>query len=163
MLSTVPVNKFEWIEDTSKFNKDFIENYNEKGNKGYFSKVDVQYPEKLHGLHNDLPYLPKRMKTGKVEKLVTNLQDKTENVIHIKKLKQALNHGLVLKKVNRVIRCNQNVWLKPYIDMNTKLRQKAKYYFEKDFFELMNNAVSETTMENVRKYRNIKLVTTKRR
>ena len=74
------------------------------------------------------------MKIEKVEKLVANLHDKTENVIHIRNLKQALNHGLVLKKVHRVIKFNQNTWLKSYIDMNTDLRKKAKSDFEKDFF-----------------------------
>ena len=91
------------------------------------------------------------------------MQDKENYVVHIRALKQALNHGLILKKVNKVIQLNQKVWLKPYIDVNTKLRTEAKNGFEKDFFKLMNNAVFGKTMENVRKHRDIKLVTTDKR
>ena len=151
MLEKLPVNKFEWKEDTSPFNEDFTKNYNEESDEGFFLEVDIQYPEKVQEFHNELPFLPERMNFKKVEKLVANLHDKTEYVIHIRNLKQALNHGLILEKVHIVIKFNQNAWLKPYTNMNTKLRQKAKDNFEKDFFKLMNNAVSGKTMENLRK------------
>ena len=75
------------------------------------------------------------------EKPVANLNDRIDYVIHIKNLKQELNHGLILKKVHRVIKFNQKAWLKPYIDMNSKLRQKEKTSFGKYFFNLMKNAV----------------------
>ena len=69
------VNKFEWIEDTSKFNENFKKNIIKKKNEGDFLEVDIYYPEKLYELHNDLPSLPERMKFEKFEKLVTNLYD----------------------------------------------------------------------------------------
>ena len=108
MSQKLPVNNFEWIVDTSQFNEDFTKNYNEESDEGYSLEIDVQYLEKLHELHNDLPFLPEGMKIEKVERLVANLDDKTEYIIHIRNLKQALNHGLVLKKVHKVIKFNQN-------------------------------------------------------
>ena len=101
----------------------------------------------MHELCNDLPFSFEGVKIEKVEKLVANLHDKTEYVIHIKNLKQALNHGFVLKNVHRVYEFNQNAWLKSCIAMNTGLREKAKNDFEKDFFKLMINAVLEKLQE----------------
>ena len=157
------VNNFEWIEDTSQFNENFIKDYNEENDKWYLLEVDVQYPEKLLELHHDLPFFSERMKIEKAENLVANLHNKTQYVIHIRNLKEALNHGLVLKKVHRVIKFNQKALLKPYIDMNTKLRQKVKNNFEKNLLKLINNAVfwKKKTIENMRKHRNI--VTTEKK
>ena len=126
MLQKLPVNNFEWIEDTFEFNERFIKNYNEESDEGYFLEVNIQYPEKLHRLHYHLQILPGRMKIEKVEKLVTNLHDKVEYDSHIRNLKQASNHRLILNKAHRVIKFNQEAWIKPCIDMNTKLRKKTK-------------------------------------
>ena len=103
------------------------------------------------------------MKFEKVENLVTNLHDKNEYVILTRNLKQALNHELVLKKVNRMIKFNQNAQLKSYIDINTKLKQKSQNNFEKNFFKLMDNPGFRKPMENMRKNGDIKLITTEMR
>ena len=76
------------------------------------------------------------MELGKIKKFVTAFHDKTKYVIHIRNLKQALNHGLILKKVHRVIKFNQNDGLKPYIDMNTELRKKAKHKCWENFYQV---------------------------
>ena len=99
------------------------------------------------------------MEINRVEKLVPNLRDKKNYVIHIKALDQALTHGLVLDRIHQAIEFNQSAWMKPYIDFNTQLRTRATNDFEKDFFKLMNNSVFGKTMENMRKHRNIKLIT----
>ena len=103
------------------------------------------------------------MKIYKCNKLVCNLYDKKSHVVHIRSLNQALNHGLILKKVHRSIEFNKKAWLNKYIDMNTELRKKAVGEFESNFFKLMNNSVFGRTFMKVRKQRDIKLVTTDER
>ena len=158
------VRNFKWIEkyDISKFNEAFIKNYDENSDKGYILEVDVEYPKDLHKLHSDLPFLPERMKLNKCDKLTCTTHNKENHVVHIRALKQALNHGLKLTKMHRIMQFDQEAWLKPYIDMNTELRKNAKSDFEKNF-KLMNNALFGKTMENVRNHRDIKLVTTEKR
>ena len=157
------VDGFDWIKDLSKIDEDFIKNYDKDSDKGYILEAGVKYPINLHDLHSDLPFFPERMKIDKCNKLVCNLYDKKNYVVHIRSLKQALRHWLILKKVHRVIQFDQKAWLKPYIDRNTELRKQSKNDFEKDFFKLINNAVFGKTMENVRKHKSIKLVTTDKR
>ena len=99
------------------------------------------------------------MKINGVKKVVPNLHNKRNCVIHIQLLNQALAHGLILDQIHRAIKFNQSAWMKTYIDLNTQLRTKAANDFEKDFFKLMNNVVFGKMMENIRKHRNIKLVT----
>ena len=163
MCKKLPVSDFKWVDDLSIFTEDFIKNYDEEDDTGYLFVVDVEYPKNLHKLHSDLPFLPERMKINKCTKLVCTTQNKENYVVHIRALKQALNHGLKLTKVHRIIQFDQEAWLKPYIDMNTDLRKHAKNDSEKDFFRLMNNLVFGKTMENVRNHRDIKLVTTDKR
>ena len=118
----------------------------------------MAYPRKLHDYHNDLPFMCGKTKINGVEKLVPNLTYKRKYVIHIKALKQAIDHGLVLEKIHRAIEFKQSAWMREYIDFNTRLRTAAKSDFEKDFYKLMNNSVFGKTMENIREHRNIKLV-----
>ena len=181
MSKKLPVNGFKWtsafarndktaqatagptsLERSAKhiINEEFIKNYNENNDKGYIFEVDVKYPKRLHKLHGDLPFLSERMEVNKCKKLACNLFNKKKYVAHINTLKQALNHGLKFKKIHRVIEFNQEAWLKPCIDMNTELRKLARNNFEKDLFKLMKNSVFGKTMENIRKRKDIKLVTT---
>ena len=106
MSQKLHVYDFKWVEDISEFDKSFINNYNEEIDQGYFLEVDIQYPENLFNLHNDLPLLSERMKTEKLEKLVARLHNKTECGTYKRNFMQALNHRLVLKKVQRMIKFN---------------------------------------------------------
>ena len=163
MSKKLPVNGFKWLdasETSNEINEDFIKNYDENNDKGYILEVDVKYPKRLHELHSDLPFLSERMEVNKCKKLVCNLFNKKNIRRTHKCVKQALSHGLKFKKIHRVIEFNQETWLKPYINMNTELRKVAKNDFEKDLFKLMNNSVFGKTMENIRKHRDIRLVTT---
>ena len=140
MTEKLAVRGFRWMDDISKMDEDFVRGYDKNDIKGSILEVDVHYPNELQNLHSDLPFLPERIVINNTKKLVCNLHDKKNYVVHINVLKQA--------------------WLKEYIDVNTELRKKASNDFEKDFFKLMNNAVFGKTMENVRKRRDIKLVKT---
>ena len=147
------------MENVSEL-KDFVKKDDEDSNTGYFLEVDVEYSKDFSNFHKNLPFLPKRQKIEKVEKLVCDTNKREKYVVQIRALKQPLNHGLKLKEVHRVIQFNQKAWLKKYTDKNTKLRKKANNEFEKNFFKLMVDSVFGKTMENVRKHSDIKLVTT---
>ena len=122
MCKKLPVDNFIWSDDLSVFTENVIKNYNENSDYGSILEVDTEYPKTLWGLHKDWPFLAERTKIGIVEKLVTSIEDKENYVIPISALKQALDHELILKTVHRVIEFRQEAWLKPYTDMNTKLR-----------------------------------------
>ena len=156
MSQPLPTGGFKWVD----VNPSEISELATRTDKGYILEVDVSYPKELHNSHNDFPFMCERMEINGVEKLVPNLRDKKNYVIHIQALNQALQHGLRLDGIHRAIEFDQSPWLKTYIDFNTQLRTAATNDFEKDFFKLMNNLVFGKTMENIRKHRNIKLVMT---
>ena len=156
MPQPLPTGGFKWVD----VNPNEISELATRTDKGYLLKVDVSYPKELHNQHNDLPFMCESMEINGAEKLVPNLRDKKNYVIHIQALNQALQHGLTLDGIHRAIEFDQSPWLKTYIDFNTQLRTAATNDFEKVFFKLMNNSVFGKTMENIRKHRNIKLVMT---
>ena len=131
MSQKLSLNGFKWVKELSKFVEHLVKDYDENSNKRYFFEVDVEYPKNLFNLQSDLPFLPERKKIKKCSKPVCNIHDKENYAVHIR----ALNHGLILKKLHRVIQFNQEEWLKPYNNMNTNLRTEAKNDFKKDFFK----------------------------
>ena len=151
MSQPLPTGGFKWVQ---------ISELATRTDKGYVLEVDVSYPKELHNPHNDLPFMCKRMEIDGVEKLVPNLRDEKNCIIHIQALNQVLQHGLRLDRIHRVIEFNQSPLLKTYTDFNTQLRTVATNDLEKDFFKLMSNSVFGKTMENIRKHRNIQLVMT---
>ena len=156
MSQPLSTGGFKWVD----VNPNEISELATRTDKGYLLEVDVSYPKELHNQRNDLPFMCEKMEINGVEKLVPNLRDKKNYIIHIQALNQGLEHGLRLDRIHRAIEFDQSPWLKTYIDFNTQLRTAATNDFEKDFFKLMNNSVFGKTMENIRKHRNIKLVTT---
>ena len=156
-----------------------IDMYAENPDKGCIVKCDIEYPSELYDAHNDYPLAPERklvtqdmlspyaaqmqqeLCIGKdtTEKLVPNLQDKTDYVVDIRNLKFYRDHGLKITKVSAVITFHQSTWMKPYIEFNTEKRKKGKNDFEKDFYKLMSNACFGKTMENVRNRVSMSFVT----
>ena len=162
MSQPLPTGEFRWVTFREDRNTNtIVEELVAKKDYGYLLEVDIRYPKNLHDYHNDLPCMCAKMKINGVEKLVPNLYYKHKYVIHIKSLKQAVDHGLVIEKIHRAIEFKQSAWMREYIDFNTRLRTAARNDFEKDFYKLMNDSVFGKTMENIRKHRNIKLVNNK--
>ena len=157
MSMKLPTHGFKWL--TGGEIEKIYENRHNLNKIPCILEVDLEYPKELHDLHNDYPLCPEGVKCKNgVEKLIPNLRDKKKYVLHYKTLIQCLDLGMKIKRIHRGIKFIESAWMKPYIDMNTKLRTKAKNNFEKDFFKLMNNSVFGKTMENIRNRVNVKLV-----
>ena len=169
MTMPLPVADFEWCKED-----DFDEIHEQiryadpyTGDKtGYILQVDLEYPERLHDLHNDLPLAPEKVfiddshmsdfqmgvrdgKRSKTRKLIPHLMAREKYVVHYAALQYYMKKGMVVTKTHRILKFTQTNWLKGYIDMNTDLRKESTSSFEKDLYKLFNNAVFGKTMENL--------------
>ena len=157
MEAKLPYGGFKWVEDVNSVN---IYEIPEDSDYGYILQIDIDYPEDLHDFHNEYPLLPEKIcpPGGKIPKLLANLNNKTNYIVHYKNLLQALKMGLKLKKIHRILEFKQKNWLAEYIKLNNDKRSIATNSFEKDFYKLMNNSVFGKTIENPRKRIDFKLV-----
>jgi hypothetical protein len=163
MQKALPVGGFEWVDDFSKFMFLFQNNQSVHYAKyfpkdvGYILLVDLIYSETLANFHIDFPLAAEHFNN----RLCLTTNKKNNYVIHMETLLYYLEKGLVLSKIHKIMKFNQKVWLKTYIEKNTEERNKAKQNNDKaraDFFKLMNLAVYGKTMENVKKRIDFKLV-----
>ena len=177
----LPYSDFRWLtsNEIQNFN---IESISDDGEFGYILVVDLMYPKNLHTWHSDFPmapehkiinydmlspfqkYLLKKLdikQNSRIPKLLTTLYDKEKYVVHYKNLKFYLKHGMIIKKIHKIIEFRQSFWLKPYIDFNNKKRKEAENDFDKQFFKLMNNAFFGRTCMDVRKHVNVKVALNK--
>jgi len=174
MRNPLPIGKFRFLTQTEIDTFDLL-SIPPDADTGYVIECDLEYPDHLHSLHSDYPlapehvtvdadmlspfakqYIGERWKPSK--KLIPNLSDKTNYVSHYRNLQFYVNHGLVLKKIHRILSFQQGPWLKPWIDHCTMKRKMAKSEFESDLAKLQANATFGKTMEQVRHRVNIRLI-----
>jgi hypothetical protein len=178
MVQKLPCSNFRWMTRAEIDVMDWSQ-VNPEGCTGYVLEVDLEYPQELHDSHNDYPLAPERLQvndsmlsdycsglkqslnvmSGSTQKLVPNLMNKQKYKLHLKNLQLYMKLGMKLTHVHRVISFRQHEWMEPYIRFNTEMRKNAQSDFEKDLYKLLNNAVFGKTMENVRAYIDVKLVT----
>lgn len=160
MCQYLPIGNFFWLKDNEINNLDIM-NIEKTGKIGYILEVDLEYPKEIHDLHYFLPLCPEKLippgsKCNK--KLLATLHNKEKYVLHFINLQQCLRMGMKLKKVHRIIGFHQKDWIRPYIELNTQKRTEANNKFEENLFKLFINASFGKTIENVRKYRDVKLL-----
>ena len=140
--------------------KRFQEGYQPEEGVWYILETNLEYPEELHNDHAEYPLAPERMRVAGEEqsilqeelreaygikltnwhKLVAMLYDKDNYVVHHQNLKYYIKKGLCLKKIHCAIRFYESDWMRPYIEINTILRQQTTNSFERDLFKKMVNA-----------------------
>ena len=175
MSQYLPHGGFKWVKNVDKIKQKSI---NIKSRFRVFRVGDLEYLQELHDIHNDYPLAPEQINiskewlfdycfkitnahnitTGAVKKLVLNLMNENNYVIHYRNLQQCLELGMKLKKIHRILKFKQKDWMKPYIDFNTERRKEATNEADKNHFKLLNNAVYGKTMENMRKIIKIRVV-----
>ena len=117
-----------------------------------FLEVDLEYPDHLHDLHNDYLLAPERVKIGDVEKLIPNLNNETNYVVHYENFKLYESLSLKITKINRGIKFEESAWLEVYINLNTKLRIKAKQSGDNFAVEFFQTNEQFCLRQNTRKY-----------
>lgn len=153
MCSSMPLSNFKWIP-IGDHNPDIILNTHDDDSHGYILEVDLDYPQDIHDLHHWYPLCPEHKvppnSSINQKKLLLTLDHKKKYVIHYRMLKFVLSHGLILRKVHRILKFRQSPWLKSYIELNTLERSRATNEFTRNLFKLMSNCIYGKTMENVR-------------
>eukprot|EP00117_Sycon_ciliatum_P013188 scpid78025/ scgid4574/ PiggyBac transposable element-derived protein 4 len=177
MSQHLPTSKFQWCAPSDELLQKILTQPDD-ADTGYMVECDLSVPTEFHDRLNDYPPAPERVTITEsmmspyqrdliaadpvsglsAPKLVPNLMPKQRYVAHYRNLRLYSRLGLRIDAVHRVLSFRQAPWMKPYIQLNTELRKKAKNDFEKDFFKLMNNAVFGKTMENVRRRISIRLL-----
>ena len=170
----LPHGEFKCVKNIDSFDLNSI---SKNSLYRYILKVDLEYPDELHNLHNNYSLAPERLeitydilsnyckknadkysiKVGGVKKLVPNLSKKTNYTVHYIKLQLYLSLGMKLIKIHKILKFKQSDWIKKYIEFNTDKGKNAKNEFEKSLFKLMNNSAYGKTMENLRKRINVRL------
>lgn len=181
----MPYKNFKWVEE-DKLQEVLTRVRAGSSDKGYIFEVDLCYPAYLHDAHNDYPLAPEKLVIDddelspyqqqlllklkdsgqtrvKSEKLIPNLRNKQRYVVHYKNLVYYMEKGLVVEKVHRALEFDEKPWIEPYVMLCTSKRQQARSAFEKDFWKLLVNSLFGKSIENKRKYSQIKVIMDKKK
>ena len=176
MSQYLPYANFKWVKNIDKIKQKIMNIKSNNSSTGYILEVALEYPQELHGIHNDYPLAPEKsniskewlsdyclkianvhnITTGTVKKLVPNLMNKNNYVIHYRNLQQCLELGMKFNKIHRILKFKQKDWMKPYIDFNTQKRKDTTNNTDKNQFKLLDNAVYGKTIGNTRKKKSCK-------